>query len=366
MWKSSSSIPDSRCNSTYLAESSDTEYKYVGGFVFGTPVQNSWFSTGDVNSLLWPKTLDAGQQTSSTYGSVSSYGAKAWTKFRPGESMADLAVFVGELTDLPRMLKTTANWFSREYISRFGRNPKRYAKVAADNWLNIQFGWLPFVSDLRKFYRAWRTMDKWYDNLVRHNGQWHKRGGTVKKEETEGLIADYPNGPLIAPNFGSYTWWTPSQPRGTSRITRVSRQRVWFEGSYRYYVPEIRSVEWRRKAIAHLFGADVNPATLWELTPFSWLVDWCTNVGDVLNASASTSLFANLATRYAYLMGSLEEIVKAETFFPFKGQLMKAAWEVTLSRKQRKAGGKFGFDLSDSSLTARQWSILTALGISRL
>ncbi|DAD52645.1 maturation protein [ssRNA phage SRR7976299_17] len=366
LWKSRSSCPDVRKYGDYYFQSRDTEFRYVGGFVLGIAPVNGWFTTGSITSLQWPKTLTTSQLASSTFGSISSYGAKAWTKFRPGESIADAAVFIGELTDLPKMLKTTASAFSREYISRFGRRPRKYAKEAANHWLNTQFGWLPFVSDLRKFYRAWKVMDTWYNDLVIHNGQWHKRGGIVKRSTSNSLVANYPDSPKIYPNHYALIGWTPTLPKGGTSITRVARQKVWFEASYRYYVPEIRSVEWRRKAIANLFGADLTPVTVWELTPFSWLVDWFTNIGDIINSSSNTGLFANLATKYAYLMGTTDEVVNVTTFFPIAGTLHRAEWDISLTRKVRKLGGHFGFDLADSGLTARQWSILGALGITRL
>jgi len=365
-WGSASSFPTATGVGTYLTKwGVDREFRYEGGFCSGIPVEVGWFSGGAHTCRSWPITMTTAQMAASTWGSVDAYGAKAWTKFRPGESLADAAVFIGEITDVPRMLKTTASLFGREFLSRFGRNPRGYAKNAADHWLNTQFGWLPFISDLRKFYRAWKVMDTWYNNLVRNNGQWVKRGGIVKKDTSVTEVASYGSA-LITPALLNFTYWNPNYPdKGKSRITRVTSQKAWFEARYRYYVPEIESVVWKRKALLHLFGVDLNPATVWELIPWSWLIDWFANVGDLLNAKSNTSLFNNLATEAAYMMGTTEELVRHDAHFNFLGGPMHLTWETNLVRKVRKLGGKFGFDLSDASITARQWSILGALGISR-
>lgn len=347
---------------TFLTPWGDKSYKYVGAFSCAQPIDflMNWFTLGS-NYLTTPRTLNNGEHT---WGAVSSHGATAWKKFNPGRSLADASVFLGEIRDVPRMLKTTASWFNRNFVSRFGRNPRGYAKVAADNWLNTQFGWLPFIADLRKFYRAWKVMDKWYAHLVRYNGQWQKRGGVMLQDAKTDVLQESSVNHLSYPDFGGHPAWYPTGKRGSYKVTRVSGTKVWFEGSFRYYVPEIRSVVFKRKAIAHLFGLDLNPSLIWELTPWSWLVDWFTNVGDVISNS-NTGLFDNLVARYAYLMGTKSEQITVESWpaFPWRP---KHSWTASLERKTRKEANNFGFDLSDGDLSARQWSILGALGITRV
>lgn len=345
----------------YTTWGGDRQYCYSGEFVCAQTLdffKSKFTYSGDFFNS--PRSLVNG---SNGWGDFSAQSARAWKKFQPGASVADGAVFLGELSDVPKMLRSTAQWFSREFISRFGRRPRGRVKVLADTWLNTQFGWLPFVSDLRKFYKAYRQMDEWYTRLVRNNGQWTKRRGTLFEGTNSELLESSAVNHLSYPDFGGHPAWYPGGNRGSYTITRLTGEKVWFEGQYRYYVPDIQSVAWRGKALAHLYGLDINPATLWELTPFSWLVDWCTNIGDLI-ANQSTGLISNVAWKYAYLMGHREEMVTVESRPNFPWQ-PKHVWYISLDRKTRKEANNFGFDLADSALTARQWSILAALGLSR-
>lgn len=349
----------------YAGVNGNSRYEYRGSFCCNLTANDkgSWFdyTSGGVYLDL-PTTVVTAPFTNS-WGDFSSYGPKAWKKYQPGQSIADAAVFIGELSDVPRMLKTTAKWFSREYISRFGRNPRGSVKILADNWLNTQFGWLPFVSDLRKFYRAWKTADDVYKQIVRDNGQWIKRVGTVMEDRSETVMAEVTNGNYHYPLLASYYY--PSYPqRGNGKVVRIKEDRAWFAARYRYYVPDIGSVVFKRKAIAHLYGLDLNPAVLWELIPWSWLVDWFTNFGDVLRNS-STGLLSNLAAKYAYLMWTRDVLCTAHSYAALSPP-SSTSWTIRVCRKSRKAANPFGFDVSYGNLTARQWSILGALGISRM
>ena len=43
-----------------------------------------------------------------------------------------------------------------------------------------------------------------------------------------------------------------------------------------------------------------------------------------------------------------------------------AGWYAQVERKQRSVGSPFGFGLSPGDFSARQWSILAALGLTRM
>lgn len=341
----------------------DRQYWYKGAFVCSQPVDyfRQFFTWSPGYFENAPVIVTDG---SSSWGDTSNYTARAWDKFKPGASVADASVFIGEIRDVPRMLKSTAQWFSREFISRFGKNPRGRMKVLADTWLNAQFGWRPFLGDLRNFYKAYVTMDEWYQQLVRENGRWVHRKGRVEKNIKKEVVYSSSSQHMSTPNFGGHPAWCPSGLRSNSLVTRFTSQRVWFEAQFRYYVPEIESVGFRRKAIAHLFGLDVNPAIIWELIPWSWLVDWFTNLGDLIT-NQSTGLLSNLTAKYAYLMGHRVERLQV-TSFPNFFWMPQHVWTLELERKSRKEANNFGFGLSDRDLSARQWSILGALGISRL
>jgi hypothetical protein len=117
----------------------------------------------------------------------------------------------------------------------------------------------------------------------------------------------------------------------------------------------------------YLYGIRPGLDTLWELTPWSWLVDWQSNVGDVLkNLSAFSS--DGLIMPYAYIM--CEQTSHKEYVMPIQYSDYGVWKDATLSvvvkavTQQRRPATPFGFGVQLEQLTLKQGAILAALGIS--
>lgn len=337
-------------------------YRYRGGFVqsYGMGFSNPSISVSSAE--LYAST---GTGTLASIGDVSSYGATGWKKFRPGNPVADLGVFLGEAKDVPRMLFGTATYFRNLWRSMGGDASAFKPKAVADQWLNTQFGWLPFVSDLRKFYKTYVTLDERIARIKRYNGRWQKRGGAVLTVDTDSIVTQAV-GNIHWPALPTYMYRKVNGSRGNYTITDIYKRKVWFEGSFRYWIPNIESPIWRKRAIVELFGAKPNPSLLWELTPWSWLIDWFSNVGDVI-ANFDNGWADNLAARYAYVMGTTQcTRVIDSTSYMADGTNIHITSTYPLVWKSRVGASPFGFGLTSEDLSARQWSILAALGISKL
>lgn len=295
------------------------------------------------------------------YKPASDWGAKGWNMYKPLKPGVDLSTFTGELRELPRMLRTTASTFHKMWK---GDKSVLNKKELASNWLNYQFGWLPFLSDLRKFYKTVKTIDRRMNRLRHYNGQWERRGGTV--EET------VESGDLSNPNVGS-GHWTPywdgdsdNEPAEHS-LTYELKRKVWFVGKFRYYIPELKRENlwtWRYQA-AKQFGLIPSPSTVWNLTPWSWLIDWCSNAGDVISNLVTSTDFA---AKYAYVMAhtKYEAVLdsrKAFCYVPRPDDQRR--WVFTYEHKARSVADPFGFSVDWDDFTPRQLSILAALGITR-
>lgn len=337
------------------------EFKYVGGFMCKYIPVNTHFGV--------PSYLNVGTKTAypdglSTWGDVSSYGASAWKRYKPGRPSVDAGVFLAEARDIPRTLMTSANWFRREYLERLGKKPSRISKEVADNWLNTQFGWLPLVSDIRKLARTYERCHRTVEYIRRNNGKWVWRGGPVAESRDAVTLFEqdgtyhYPL--LTAPYF------YPAYPNtGHARLEKITSRKVWFAGRFRYWIPNIESPYWEMSARSRIWGLTPNPALLWELTPWSWLVDYFSNVGDILH-NVDEGWAENLVAKYAYIMGTYEVDVDIHSVHNIRPQPMKTTWSYAISRKSRAGANPFGFDLTWDSLSLRQLSILSALGLSRL
>lgn len=124
----------------------------------------------------------------------------------------------------------------------------------------------------------------------------------------------------------------------------------------------------RQEALANkLFGLRLTPELWWQLSPWSWAADWVGNTGSVLH---NLSAFSNdgLVMRYGYVM----ETVKVVTTYTLvdcvlrTGQKVDSSQTYVQERKQRRRATPFGFGLNPASFSDKQWSIIAALGISRM
>lgn len=327
-------------------------YGYEGGF---------WSPHDPKGYLPWSSVANA---MSDDWGDVSAYGPTGWNKFRPTRSPADLGVFLGEIREVPRMLKTSAKGFADIWKSMGGSASGFSPKSVANHFLNHQFGWVPFLNDLIDFYKVAVDFDKLYQQLKRDNGQWVKRGGSVSKTSEKEILFEKKKTPGLLPVPSSYLLNTSVY--GDQLMERENTQNVWFEARFKYWIPSImKSPDWNARAFMQLFGIMPSPALVWELTPWSWLIDWASSVGDAIGA-VSSMLSDNLTAKYAYVMGTTTSEVTYTGSLAFKSKTVRERWRATLTAKRRVGASPFGFGLTGADFNARQWSILSALGLTRL
>jgi len=277
-------------------------------------------------------------------------GATAWNKFKPGKPKTSMSVFIAELRDLPSMLKA-----------------KSYAhRNLGKHYLAYQFGWLPFLSDLRKMYQTQQRMEQILENIHHLNGKWIRRHGTVE-DTTSGAVGWNLTG-------SSLPVFDPMIPYEVARSFRSSgysstHVKVWFAGAFRYYVRDVErklmvnpmSRNLRRK----IMGLTMTPADVWEAIPWSWLIDYFSNVGDILS-NMDSGFVDELVAKYAYVMRSQVTMAHQVSLATcLNGTTIQGTIERTIETKARAVADPFGFDVG-GNLTSHQLGILAALGISRI
>lgn len=285
------------------------------------------------------------------------YGIKGWNRFKPTSRKGSLAQAVVELKDIPDMLKQSL--LTRELKGR-GRD---LLTTAGSHYLNVQFGWVPFLNDVRQLIRNAQLMQKRIDQLSRDNGKWVRRSGTVDSvESTQSTL--YPPSFYSSPGLGVLLG--PGQE--TMYRTLSDRSRYWFSAKFKYYIaPAVGRLEKFLQA-EHvnriLYGTDLNPALIWELVPWSWLVDWFSSTGDSL-ANTFQDPGDNLVAEYAYIMHSriISDLYQVYGM-TLNGQSYNCEQEYLQECKMRSAATPYGFYATPPSLTAKQTSILVALGLT--
>lgn len=303
---------------------------------------------------------------------AASYGPQAWNKFRPGRPSVNMGVFLGELRDLPRMLKDTCGRLKDIYrgLKGLGKNPmglpyelvaKRGGKQAAQDYLSYQFGWAPFVSDLIKAYELSNKIDRNLREIRANNGKVRRRGGVLVN--TSDSVIEF-NGT----DYGAFYPVLPTQMYATAPRyvrTKVTSKHIWFKGAFRYWIPDTGSLQWERNTVRKMYGLTFNAEVAWNLIPWSWLADWFGNIGDNI-ASFDNGWADNLTAKYAYVMA--HDVVSVHhtcnAVFSTGGSL-SCDTTVEYHSKARVVSSPYGFDVSFDSLNGRRLAILAALGMTR-
>jgi len=311
---------------------------------------------------------------------AASYGSRAWNRFKPGKPVVSLGQFFAELRDTPFTIMKTLKWFKhlKKTSNRIGlkrgvttTNP---LSAGGGAYLSWEFGWKPFLRDLTAWLDSIQKLDEQIAQLKRDNGRRMRRGGTLFHTNTSDTVS------AAAPIFGCRpTYYTIN----SCKKTTVTDERVWFCGSFRYYISGLDNPKWGKfKAIRKLWGLEPTPELVYELLPFSWLVDWFADFGSLVSNLVS-QVNDNLVAQYAYLMrrheikiitdccvsSKLDTTVKTGPDRYTTTTTWTPSWATsTYSQvtKTRVVASPFGFGLDLGALTDYQVAILSALGLSRL
>lgn len=289
-------------------------------------------------------------------------GATAIARCKPTNSVADVATFLGEtLRDgLPSLLGSQT-WKARTHRAK--------AHSLGGEFLNVVFGWLPLVADVKKFAKAVEHANTVLEQYERDSGRVVRRQYHFPTEtHTENIPVTNQLGPFLGTTFASTNWMVPPYVR-TVILTRETVKRQWFSGAFTYHIPT--GSDSRQAMIRHaldakkLLGIELTPTTLWEMTPWSWAIDWFSNTGDVVSNLTDWKT-DGLVLRYGYIM---EHTVVRDTYSlessPISGVTSIPPVTFVTETKKRRRANPFGFGISWDGLSPIQLAIAAALGISR-
>lgn len=283
-------------------------------------------------------------------------GTKAIGLSAPTNPLFSAAAFLGELREgLP----------SAYGASQFeGRT--RIARDAGDEYLNQQFGWLPLVSDLKKFSRSVRDTEKVLDHYEKMSGkpikvhfQYPPTSSTTYKVLDSNASPQPDTIATIVDGVKKY---------GKLTVTKQVNKTQWFDGCFTYHLPPRGTAAGYLARANKLYGVRLTPEVVWQLTPWSWAADWFTNIGDI---TRNVSLFANdgLVLRYGYMMEKIVSINRYDLsgveFYSYPGSY-NFTEIFTTTVKQRRVANPYGFKANSwTGMSTRQKAIVAALGLSR-
>jgi hypothetical protein len=152
-------------------------------------------------------------------------------------------------------------------------NSKNHLENVAEKHLQYSFGVVPVVSDLKKIYNIMEKLDgvidKW--NALSHKGEILDFHETVSSSHVE--LFGEPGLSVTSPVSSSGVVYNTYDYIGSSQ------SKVHCYG-YAKRIPDSQ----RFKVMIRALGLDRPISGAWEAVPFSWVVDYFTNIGDLIKA----------------------------------------------------------------------------------
>jgi hypothetical protein len=201
---------------------------------------------------------------------------KLYGKIRQLHSQFEGGVFAGEIRQTIRMLARPAAGLRKGILqySNYVRNLKHgkklpkgvLQKMVADTYLEYVFGWMPLMADIRDATKAYKRL---LDDV---DPERFRVKGYETSETTSGSS-------------------TLNVPPGTWFLSRTLNQIMYETVYYGAFKPSAID---RRKdpsiaRVMELSGFDLKSfiPTLWELTPWSFAIDYFVNIGSLLAAATT-------------------------------------------------------------------------------
>lgn len=310
---------------------------------------------------------------------------------RPGNPAANFGQFILELRDLPR-------------IPQLYKYRAKFFTELGSEYLNVEFGWLPFISDLRALFRTQQNLRKLLDRLILSNGRGLRRRS--KHRSTTDHIVSYkshvaepfpslgntfPDDPeVLAPSWVDGLHVSAIYPPGYTGdpwtgscvidVDQFIDTVVWECGTFHYYIPDVGSDRWTGQAVTTLFGLNPSPHTIYAVYPWTWLLDWFTNVGDIVSNLSANSVENEVITN-AFAMREVtdrREVIVRTNWDNYENGSLHFGYHLFVPagtdelhysefrrNKLRRQASPFGFGLRQNEFTTRQGAILAALSYDK-
>jgi hypothetical protein len=286
-------------------------------------------------------------------------GATAIHIIDPTNPNAQFGVAIGEiLKDRYIPIPAIQSWRRRTEV----------AKAAGSEYLNAVFGWLPLVRDMKNTAQSVKDGNKIMENYQAASGTLVHREFSFDDivSESTSIVST-----TARATYSASSTVAALNAGGQPLIRTVrSTTKRWFSGSFTYHSgsgTDIGKCLGVGSEADKLFGLTLTPDVVWELTPWSWALDWFSNTGDVISNATSFGL-AGLVMKYGYIM---EETSSEITYsMPSSGVNGVTAApppsKVVITTKRRRPANPFGFGIGWEDLSPTQLAITAALGITRL
>ena len=300
-------------------------------------------------------------------------GSTAIAGLIPTSPRVNLATMLGELLTegLPSMAHLQG---MRDEARRLRNLPRK----AGENWLAYQFGAAPFVRDLNSLRQVLLNSTSLVEQYIKNAGKKIKR--TFEWDiETEVQSHDRHLNARPVPTYQvTQTHYQGSQYENYRDHTTFLYRRQWLDCCFTFTLPDgitqLDKLMRQEQIMNYLVGTRVTPEVIWNLAPWSWAIDWFTNLGSVFKNFSE--LGSNgLVLEYAYIMEYIKHSEKYETTWQLRDEChpscghgggSRSAYQMfTTERKRRFVAGPFNAGWTFDGLDPFQVATALALGFTR-
>jgi hypothetical protein len=241
-----------------------------------------------------PASIDTGKSDNEALGRFNSRIRDRITAFQGGVFLGELGQTIQTIRNPARGLRSAADdavrvlrrirssGFSGVTARNASRLLERVEKNLADQWLEIQFGWKPLLHDIDDGCKALAILN---------TGQSLSTGRVSASAE---VVANPVETNSVKRKSNS--WW---------RVHTVSKDQSMtiYRGALRVDAQNPASM------LGRLLGFDPSSflPTVWELIPYSFLIDYFTNVGDIVEG------FSQIGIRLAWCNRTSRQTLSVES-----------------------------------------------------
>jgi hypothetical protein len=224
-------------------------------------------------------------------GKISDFSLQCWDEmcsmFPPEFDALSFLVELKSLAELWETFKDIAD------VLKDLEHRRLNIRKAASAHAGVNFGVSPLLGDTASIYNTFKRVRKRIEWLLSNREKWVRVGSTTSFEVKENTFCG---------QFG-YSGWSPGvqllRTRQVHKLTSTARAKF----TYPNVEPWLMFV----RGVIQDSGFDTPLSSWWELTPFSWCVDYFGNVAGFLKRSSITmTLFGFVVT----LIGPLRPITR--------------------------------------------------------
>lgn len=336
-----------------------------------------WEFEGYLHARSFTGILPAPEQT---LQATRAMAAEMFRQSIPTAPEIDLTLFIGELKDLPKL------------FARAAYAPKS-AKEAGGAYLNQVFGLQPTLSDILKICEIIVKMVPQLKQFQRDSGnQVRRKRYRQLWEHNNGGVTTIPNASRLGTlTLGGVTLQyggvhyvptgagVPYVPELSWSLTASESVRMF--ATFEYFIPQPSGLAGRldnyKRQAERVLGSGVTPGLLYDLSPFSWLVDWFIDIGGLLRYQEQVASFNVVATKAGHIyQRDLDFVAQITRYYdkrptlgvgdrPMDGYRIKSNDSTMLSfrKERRRRGSPYSMDPT-WNFSKSQWGILGALGLA--